>query len=325
MIEVEWKVSTAGSPHAVILGMSGQGKSRTIKKVHREFTRHAGSVVLDFHGDLAESMRPYSKVINVATEGLPFNPFLPSSSDRSNVKQFCLDFGDILQSVCGLGDIQKVLVYKALLAAFESSGFIDSQSADIPTMGDFVSQLELLENSNKRAHASARIIGITEFELFRNSPNLDFEKLEDAFVIDLSNLGSEELKRVCAGMVLRKIYSLMYSRGQRTEIDFALFVDEAHLLSKDSTVGKLFKEARKFGISVILASQSIGDFHDDVKDNAGLKMVFRMNNPTSAASARFLGGGEIKQITAILENLDVGECLVRLREQNNVTRIKITD
>jgi type IV secretory pathway VirB4 component len=325
MAEIHWKVSTAGSPHAVILGMSGQGKSRTIKKIHSEILRSAGSVVLDFHGDLAEHMRAHSKVIDVAVEGLPFNPFKPVNSDLATVKQFCLDFGDILQSVCGLGDMQKVLVYKALLAAFESSGYLDSKSEELPKMKDFVTQLELLENTNKRAIASARIIGVTEFDLFRDAVNLDFEKLEEAFVVDLSGLGSEELKRVCASLVMRKIYSLMHTRGQRGEIDFALFVDEAHLISKEVTVGKLFKEARKFGISVILASQSIGDFHEDVKDNAGLKMVFRMNNPASAAAARFLGGGDIKKITEKLENLDVGECLVRLREQNDVTHVRLID
>ena len=36
------------------------------------------------------------------------------------------------------------------------------------------------------------------------------------------------------------------------------------------------KEGRKFGMSVIVASQGMGDFHPDVLSNAGTKVIFRM-------------------------------------------------
>ena len=323
MATISWRVSTAGSPHAVILGMSGQGKSRTMKKIHREFVQHGAAVVLDFHGDLSESMADYSKVVNVAKEGLPFNPFMPPSSEVQVVKQFCLDFGDILQAVCGLGDIQKVQVYRALLASFESSGYIDSNSSVVPNMKDFVSQLNIQEQSNKRVSASARIIGITEFELFSESSNLRFEDLDSSIVIDLSGLGSEELKRVCASFVLRKIYSVMHSRGQKQRIDYGVFIDEAHLMAKEVTISRLFKEARKFGIGVILASQSIGDFNEDVKDNAGLKMVFRMNSPSSSAAARFIGGADVKSMMESIEKLKVGQCLTQLSSDDEVRKVQV--
>ena len=51
---VEWTVSTTGSPHAFVLGIPGQGKSVTTRKILRDFaTQRLPALVFDFHGDMA--------------------------------------------------------------------------------------------------------------------------------------------------------------------------------------------------------------------------------------------------------------------------------
>jgi DNA helicase HerA-like ATPase len=50
------------------------------------------------------------------------------------------------------------------------------------------------------------------------------------------------------------------------------------------------KEGRKFGISAIVASQGLADFHQDFLGNSGMKVVFRINCPESRCIAGFILG-----------------------------------
>ena len=72
-------ISTKGSPHAFILGIPGQGKSVTTRRIIREFASQGlPSLILDFHGDMAAAPPPGAQVVDAA-EGLRFSPFeLPS-------------------------------------------------------------------------------------------------------------------------------------------------------------------------------------------------------------------------------------------------------
>jgi DNA helicase HerA-like ATPase len=66
------------------------------------------------------------------------------------------------------------------------------------------------------------------------------------------------------------------------------------------------KEGRKYGISVVAASQSMADFHRDVLGNAGIKIIFRTNYPESKNTAGFLRGREGQDLSQQIEQLAVG-------------------
>ena len=68
----------------------------------------------------------------------------------------------------------------------------------------------------------------------------------------------------------------MTTWGKTDKLRLAIVLDEAHRLSKDITLPKLMKEGRKFGIVIIVASQNNKDFHEDVLQNAGTKIVFQL-------------------------------------------------
>ena len=74
------------------------------------------------------------------------------------------------------------------------------------------------------------------------------------------------------------------------------------------------KEGRKFGIAVIVASQGIGDFHQDVLSNAGTKIIFRMNYPDSKKVAGFIRGYQGQDVAARIEQLAVGSACVQTPE-----------
>jgi DNA helicase HerA-like ATPase len=323
MNDVKWRVAVVGSPHAAIIGMSGQGKSVTVTTLQKQLAASIPTLVLDFHGDLSEKMSSEMEVVDVAKSGLPFNPFDPYQKDARGITQYALDFSEILQAVCGLGAMQKVQVYRALMASYESAKTVENAQS-LPTMKDFSSQLQFLEAQNRGVNSSARLLNITEFELFDENADSGFNPKQTNVVFNLSGLGSEELKRVSASLVLRKVYSQMKSWEQKHELQLAVFLDEAHLMSKETVLGKLYKEARKYGVCMILASQSIQDFSTEVLENVGLKMVFKLNNPGSIAGAKFLGTPNVANLAREIEELKVGTAIVSLQNDASLKRVVIT-
>jgi DNA helicase HerA-like ATPase len=98
----------------------------------------------------------------------------------------------------------------------------------------------------------------------------------------------------------------MFRWEQADRLRLAVVLDEAHRLAKDVTLPKLMKEGRKYGISVVAASQGMADFHRDVLANAGAKIIFRTNYPESRTTAGFLRGNDGQDISQQLEQLAVG-------------------
>ena len=133
-------------------------------------------------------------------------------------------------------------------------------------------------------------------------------------MIDLHDLFAESLQMATGAFVLRKLYKDMFRWGEAKHLRLAIVLDEAHRLAKDITLPKLMKEGRKFGISVIVASQGIGDFHQDVLSNAGTKILFRMNYPESRKVAGFIRGRQGQDISERIEQLSVGSAFVQTPE-----------
>src|SRR5207245_1746298 len=94
--------------------------------------------------------------------------------------------------------------------------------------------------------------------------------------------------------------------GPADHIRLAIVLDEAHRLARDVTLPKIMKEGRKFGIAVIVASQGLGDFHQDVLSNAGTKIIFRTNYPESRKVSGFIRASSGQDLAARIEQLPVG-------------------
>jgi DNA phosphorothioation-dependent restriction protein DptH len=296
---VSWNVSTQGSPHAFILGIPGQGKSVTTRRIIREFADQGlPSLIMDFHGDMAAGP-PGAQVIDAA-DGLQFSPFeLPSTGMRS-VNETAWEVSEIIGYVCGLGEIQRNHVYEGLRQAY-------AQADGAPTMAQFAEAVEQAERESRGRNARDRIRPLTDFGLFADDPAETFAaSWSNGAVVDLSRLNLETVQLAAGAFILRKIYREMFRWEQADSLRLAVVLDEAHRLAKDVTLPKLMKEGRKYGISVVAASQGMADFHRDVLGNAGTKIIFRTNYPESKNTAGFLRGRDGQDLSQQIEQLAVG-------------------
>jgi hypothetical protein len=308
--EVSWEVSTQGSPHAFILGIPGQGKSVTTRRILRDFSDQGlPSLVIDYHGDMAQDAEPGTLIINAAN-GLPFSPFEIKGTGANASNEAAWEISEILGVVFGLGEMQRTSVYEALQQAY-SLNQIDGVLERLPTIEEFTEQIELVEISNKVKNIKARLRPMLDFGLFPGDFDAHFNLLSSqGVIIDLSGIGLSEVQLAASSFMLRKIYHDMFSWPQDKRMRLAIVLDEAHRMAKDVTLPKLMKEGRKYGISVVVASQGVEDFNSQVLENAGVKIAFRTNFPASKKVASRLRGKGSQDLSENLEQLSVGEAYV---------------
>lgn len=310
---VTWRVSTKGSPHAFVIGIPGQGKSVTTRKIIRDFA--AGglpSLVFDFHGDMAADPPAGATVLDAAA-GLPFSPFDPGTTTPRPINSTAWEIAEVLAYVAGLGEIQRTHVYQALQQVYATHGWSGTQSGtSLPTLAEFSEVLGEVESGSAGKNARGRLLPFTDFGLFSDRAESGFQILADpphGWVIDVSQL-MEEVQRVAASFILRRVYREMFSWGQNHTMKLAVILDEAHRMAKDVTLPKIMKEGRKYGVGVLVASQSADDFHSDVLGNAGTKIVFRTNFPASKAVSNMLRGRNGVDLSQEIEKLGVGVAYV---------------
>lgn len=332
---VAWNPSIKGSPHLFIVGIPGQGKSVTTNHILMELARqHLPALVLDFHGQFADekyALASGSQVID-AEQGLPFSPFeVMVQNGKADWKQNSSAIADIFAYVVGLGGIQKDLLLNAIQDAYKLVGFATGSADDLvlPTTEQVLRNIEQREQKQKVRNVAARCRPLLEMDLFKPSLNGSnvLAQIRHGLVIDLHHLMSDSLQLAAGAFILRKLYRDMFAWGQTDYLRLAIVLDEAHRLAKDVTLPKLMREGRKFGISVVVASQSLSDFHPDILNNVGAKIVFRTNYPESKKIAPYIQPRNPKEMIAQIEQLAVGNAVVQTLEmpQGVVVRMRASN
>ncbi len=327
--DVLWRVSTQGSPHAFILGIPGQGKSVTTRHIIRRFAAQGlPSLVFDFHGDMAEDPPAGATVLNAA-EGLPFSPFEAEVRMGRPINTTAWEVSEIVAYVTNLGEIQRNHVYDALQSMYASHGWDGTTlGGSLPVISEFGPAVEAAEADARGKNARQRLRPMTDFGLFRDDADEAFDLLKtyrSGVVVDLSHLGLEEVQLFAASFILRKIYREMFKWPQDRTMKLAVVLDEAHRMARDVTLPKLMKEGRKYGMSVVVASQNADDFHKDVLANAGTKIVFRTNYPASRGVAGYLRGRSGADLSVEIEKLGVGVAYVATPDHPQARRTYMSE
>ncbi len=327
--DIVWEASTTGSPHLFILGIPGQGKSETtIRLLQGAAAEGLPTLVIDFHGQFGQDpRRPESLRVQDAVAGLPFSPFeLAADAGRHAYKMNALSVSEIFAYVCGLGDIQRDVVYQALVAGYTAHGHGRlTPPTGIPTLEEIQRRIGELEKERGVANVLARCRPLLEYGLFTDDTGLNVQDMiKNGLVVDLRGFAEAEQAQVAAGaFLLRKVYKDMFSWGQTGKLRLAIVLDEAHRLAKDATLPKLMKEGRKFGIAIIVASQGIDDFHPDVLANAGTKIIYRINYPQSRKAAGFLRTRTGRELAEDIEQLPVGSAYVQTPDMADARRTRM--
>ena len=169
-----------------------------------------------------------------------------------------------------------------------------------PTFDDIQNNLNRISGEGDSGTRSsiegifARLDPIFDYGIFSAKTVMPFEKIMNGqTVVNLGILPNDKLKAVVCEFFMRKLRYYLDKSGESREPRLYVIIDEAHRLKyeRKASAGQLLREARKYGVGMLLATQDPVDFTDVVYNNIGGIMSLQLIDPKYAKSiAEHLGG-----------------------------------
>ncbi len=274
-LDLEWKPSDEKNPHMLVVGTTGSGKTETLRALVYELKKNGiPCLILDYHNEYSEVT---DLQINVR-EGVTINPL--ELFERSPLDTV-YETSSILREIYGLGDQQEAILRQALRKSYEEQGIIEKDEAtwgrEPPTFLNVKRNLELLMEDSS---SSVRSIVMTllnrleptfDVEIFSGNTTIPFKEIvKRTTSLQLKDLPTEQVKIAASDFFLRRLWYFMYKLGQSSYLRLYCAIDEGHRLAYDkSPLDQFLREARKYGVGVILSSQRPSDFSETIIANIG--------------------------------------------------------
>jgi DNA phosphorothioation-dependent restriction protein DptH len=294
--EVHWRLTVKGNPHLLVAGLPGMGKTTCLLSLCRQMISAGVSpLVFSYHQDIDERLAEHvSDIRFLDFQGLGFNPL--QVIDRQSRMAY-LDVAGALRDIFvaiypELGDIQGERIRKAIKESFVETGW-DDPGADLakltePLFGRFVEILRSDASPDRGLRTLlARLEELADYGFFDASERP--QSLWDAknpTVIRIHTTQNDNLQKAFASLVFYRLYKDMFRRGIRPCITHAVLFDEAHRAARLRLIPVMAKECRKYGISLVLASQEARDFNISLFSAIANYLVLRLNEGDAKALVR---------------------------------------
>ena len=114
----------------------------------------------------------------------------------------------------------------------------------------------------------------------------------EPIIIRIHKTQNEVLQNAFASLVFYKLYKDMFRRGTQTKITHSVIFDEAHRAARLTLIPTMAKECRKYGISLVLASQEARDFHPSLYSAIANYLVLRVTETDAKVLVRNVSGSD---------------------------------
>jgi DNA polymerase III delta prime subunit len=294
--EVRWPLTVKGNPHLLVAGLPGMGKTTCLLNLCKQMLDgDVRPIVFSYHQDIDERLKDLVAAVRFLDfHGLGFNPL--QVIDRQSRMAY-LDVAGALRDIFvaiypELGDIQGERVRKAIKESFIEHGW-DDPNTDLaklvePAFGRFV---EILRADPKPDRGLRTLLGRLEelddygfFDLAESHESL--WESQQPIVIRIHTTQNDNLQKAFASLVFYGLYKDMFRRGIRQRITHAVIFDEAHRAARLRLIPTMAKECRKYGISLVLASQEAKDFNISLFSTIANYLVLRLNETDAKALVR---------------------------------------
>ena len=289
---VDWSMSVKGNPHLLIAGLPGMGKTTCLVNMCRQMTAVGiCPIVFSYHQDLDEGIESLGSVRFLDFDGLGFNPLhIGGVASNTAYLDAAATMRDIFAAIFPeIGDIQGDLIRQAIKESFTEKGW-GGGHGEITGSPTFRRFLEILQSEPKRDQGLRRLLARLE-ELddygFFSSAMDDQPSLWDGkqpVVVRIHTTQNDKLQRAFASLVFYRLYKDMFRRGIQERITHAILFDEAHRAARLKLLPTMAKECRKYGVSLVVASQEATDFDVSLFSAIANYLIFRLTD----ANARFL-------------------------------------
>lgn len=331
--DIYWEFGHKDLPnrHLLIFGASGTGKTYTVQAIIYELSKYKqNSLIVDYTNGfttnqletvIKEALKPQQHIVR--REPLPINPFR-QQCDVIEGFEIPEDPATTAQRVSGvfaeiyqLGDQQKSALYTAIRDGVDESG-------DKFNLAALMQRLQIISNSGGPT-ASSAASAITKIQPFVDTKPFGVEDLESwerlfsdsnsrCHIIQLAGF-MKEFARLITEFSLIDLYRFYRAQGDKDRPKVVV-LDEIQNLDHrlESPLGQFLTEGRKFGISLVLATQTLSNLGKDERDRlfqASHKLFFKPADTEIRSYAGILAdatGEKNDNWVSRLASLKRGEC-----------------
>ena len=358
-LDIYWEFDHNDLPnrHLLIFGASGTGKTYAVQAIILELAKYLqNSLIVDYTNGfttnqletiIRDVLKPQQHIIR--REPLPINPFrqqcdviegfeLPEDP-ATTAQRVSGVFAEIYQ----LGDQQKSALYTAIRDGVNEYG-------DSLNLAALMQRLRVISNNGGPTAASAASV-ITKIQPFVDTTPFgveDPESWEKLFsdtnsrchIIQLAGF-MKEFARLITEFALIDLYRYYRAQGDKDNPKVVV-LDEIQNLDHrlESPLGQILTEGRKFGLSLVLATQTLSNLGRDERDRlfqASHKLFFKPADTEIRTYAGILADAteeRSEEWVRRLASLKRGECYslgfalnerTGVLEPNKWFKIKITE
>ena len=294
--QVQWQLTVKGNPHLLVAGLPGMGKTTCLLNLCRQML-DAGvrPIVFSYHQDLDEKLDSMVGSIRfIDFIGLGFNPLqIPDRRAHRPYLEVAGMMRDIFTAIySGLGDLQAEAVRGAVKDSFVEAGWAEP-GADMAELVEppFKRFYEILAEQEKPDRGLANLL--TRLEELNDYGLFDIGQVHGSLwegskptVIRIHRTQSDVLQNAFSSLVLYGLYKDMFRRGIQDRVTHAVIFDEAHRAARLNVIPTMAKECRKYGVSLVLASQEARDFHKSVFSAIANYLVLRLTDADAKTLVR---------------------------------------
>lgn len=315
--------SQLANRHMLLFGASGSGKTYGIQCLLAEMAKErTHSLIIDYtDGFLPNQVESrFRDVVKpqdhfVITDKLPLNPFRrqqqiidPSIPEiEENSYQVASRVSSIFTSVYNtMGDQQSSALVRVLEAGLEGNPSFN--------LNDVL--VRLREDSQYGESLANKLEPFIKAQPFREQSHSAWEEMITSrknwvHVLQLKGL-SREIQKLVTEFALWDLWDFVCNTGNKNR-PIPVVLDEIQNLDhrSDSPIDKMLREGRKFGLSLMLATQTTSQFDQEQRDRlfqAGHKLFFK---PASTEINRF---ADLLSVATGISKSEWGERLAKLQK-----------
>ena len=304
--EVCWPLTVKGNPHLLVAGLPGMGKTTCLLNLCKQMLdAEIRPIVFSYHQDIDERLESVVESVRfIDFHGLAFNPL--QVIDRHSRTAY-LDVAGALRDIFvaifpELGDIQGEQIRRAIKESFIEHGW-DDPNANLVELTEppFARFVEILRADPKPDRGLKTLLlrlgELGDYGFFQLAESREsLWESDRPIVIRIHSTQNDNLQRAFASLVFYGLYKDMFRRGTRDRITHALVFDEAHRAARLRLIPTMAKECRKYGISLVLASQEAKDFNISLFSAIANYLVLRLTEADAKALVRNVASSDQERV-----------------------------
>ncbi|GAA6619221.1 ATP-binding protein [Scytonema sp. NUACC26] len=322
---VYWNPTSLANGHIVIIGASGSGKTQTLKSISYELPKlfpDIRLVVIDFHGDLTLPSELCYPLDMESPHGI--NPLvldLDTKGGGPNLQAIAV--AAILKKALLLGANQEGAVIDILNSCYKQAGIVQDDfntwAFEPPTFALVRNEIEsrIKSGCKESQKLGLKLAATFQYGIFdRPQPSL-----KDSIIrFNLSALGKVPgLSAIAAEALVKQIldsHRIMGEVSDKTPRTY-IFIDEAKEVKLSRSVKLVLGDGRKFGLSMVLASQRDSEISEEAIANSSTKVVLAVDQTEVSRVAKRFRFAE-----SLVSGLQPLEALVRMGTEGHRCRVK---